>query len=72
MTSRWMRYTVIAACAVAAGLVLTPLAEAQYEAPAGGMSTNPAATAQAAITLSRMHRLAIVFLLSFRDILSPL
>ena len=36
MTSRCIRYTVIAACAMVAGLVLTPLAEAQYEAAAGG------------------------------------
>ena len=36
MASRCIRDNVIAACAVAAGLVLTPLAEAQYEAPAGG------------------------------------
>jgi len=35
MASRCIRDSVIAAVAVAAGLVLTPLAEAQYETPAG-------------------------------------
>lgn len=36
MTSRFVRYSVIAAFAVAAWLVLTPWTEAQYTAPAGG------------------------------------
>ena len=52
MASRCIRNSVITSFAVAAGLVLTPLAQAQYEAPAGGAVSQEQTSSNATPRLS--------------------